>query len=310
MNLESRYNLLPAVCGRGRAGREIVQGIRGVISTLGSDGREVMGPGILVWHYPDNSIVNNSLLTVESNHFCVLKSRGAILNVYETGQYPVTTPDRPILGSFTQAFFGGQSPWQYEALYVSRSKMVVKATGRALAAEMVELAYEVDYYFHVASKDDAVALVTHMPINEHTITSDQVNDYAKPVVEQAINQVVQVTPFERVNEKIHEIGETVHGHLQDFLKVFGITLDTVKVLVFPQSGMMANLVALRAFGLSDQDAVRYWLAWLMADKGLVSAPNMAIGTAFNIGAPAQALVPVAGVGGPGGGAAGGGTPRV
>jgi hypothetical protein len=66
-----------------------VQGIRGVISTLTNDGQEVMGPGVLVWHYPDNSIVNNSLLTVESNHFCVLKSRGAILNVYDTGQYPV-----------------------------------------------------------------------------------------------------------------------------------------------------------------------------------------------------------------------------
>jgi hypothetical protein len=45
---------------------------------------------------------------------------------------------------------------------------------------------------------------------------------------------VQVTPLERINEKIHEIGETVHGHLQDFLKVFGITLDTVKVLIFPR----------------------------------------------------------------------------
>ena len=94
----------------------VVQGIRGVISTLTNAGQEIMGPGVLVWHYPGNSIVNNSLLTVESNHFCVLKSRGAILNVYDTGQYPVTTPDRPILGSVTQAFFGGQSPWQYEAL--------------------------------------------------------------------------------------------------------------------------------------------------------------------------------------------------
>src|SRR5215469_15871885 len=61
-----------------------MQGVRSVISTLTSDGQEVMGPGVLVWHYPDNSIVNNSLLTVESNHFCVLKSRGAILNVYDT----------------------------------------------------------------------------------------------------------------------------------------------------------------------------------------------------------------------------------
>ena len=51
-----------------------MQGIRGVISTLTNDGQEVMGPGVLVWHYPDNSIVNNSLLTVESNH----KAAGAL----------------------------------------------------------------------------------------------------------------------------------------------------------------------------------------------------------------------------------------
>lgn len=269
-----------------------MQGVRSVISTLTNDGREVMGPGILLWHYPDNSIVNNSLLTVEGNHFCVLKSRGAILNVYDTGQYPVTTPDRPILGSFTQAFFGGSSPWQYEALYINRAKMVVKATGLALSAEMAEMTYEVDYYFHVASKDDAVALVTHMPISEHTITAKEVNDYAQPVVEQAINQVVQVTPLERVNEKIHEIGEVVHGHLQEFLQVFGITLDTVKVLIFPRDERMRALISLRAFGLQEIDAVRYYVAMIMASHGVVSAPNMAVGQPFFIGAPTQATIPL------------------
>jgi membrane protease subunit (stomatin/prohibitin family) len=267
-------------------------GLRSVISTLTNDGREVMGPGVLLWHYPDNSIVSNSLLTVESNHFCVLKARGAILNVYDTGQYPVTTPDKPILGSFTQAFFGGQSPWQYEALYINRAKMVVKAKGLALSSEMAELTYEVDYYFHVATKDDAVALVTHMPVSEHTITAEQVNDYAMPVVEQAINQVVQVSPLERVNEKIHEIGEVVHGHLQDFLKVFGITLDTVKVLIFPRDERMRALISLRAFGLSEIEAVRHYTAMLMAERGVVSAPNMAVGQPFVIGAPIQATVPV------------------
>jgi membrane protease subunit (stomatin/prohibitin family) len=62
--------------------------VRNVISTLNPDGTEVMGPGILMYHYPGADILNGSLLTVESNHFCVLKSRGTILNVYETGQYP------------------------------------------------------------------------------------------------------------------------------------------------------------------------------------------------------------------------------
>ena len=266
---------------------------RGVISTLGNDGRELMGPGILAWHYPDNSIVSGSLLTVESNHFCVLKSRGAILAVYDTGQYPVTTPDKPLLGSFTTAFFGGQSPWQYEVIYINRSKMVVKAKGFALSAEMAEMSYEVDYYFHCTSKDDAVALVTHMPVADHLITADQVNTYATPVVEQAINQVVQVTPLERVNEKIHDITEMVHTHLADFLKVFGITLDMVKVLIFPRDERMRALISLKAFGLTEIEAVRYYTAMLMAERGIISAPNMAIGEPFHIGSGVQMQLPSA-----------------
>src|SRR5437762_11410955 len=114
-------------------------GVRNVISTLMSDGQEVMGSNMLLWHYPQNDIMNGSLLTVESNHFCVLKSRGAILNVYETGQYTVETPQHPLFGSLQQAFYGGQSPWQYEALYINRAKHVVKATGVALSSELAEM---------------------------------------------------------------------------------------------------------------------------------------------------------------------------
>jgi hypothetical protein len=51
-------------------------GIRAVISTLMNDGREVMRPDVLMWHYPNNDIMNGSLLTVESNQFCLLKSHG------------------------------------------------------------------------------------------------------------------------------------------------------------------------------------------------------------------------------------------
>ena len=39
----------------------------------------------------------------------------------------------------------------------------------------------------------------------------------------------------------------------------------------------------RAFGLSEIDAVRYYVALKMAERGLVSAPNMAIGAPFNVG---------------------------
>ncbi|EQD68969.1 band 7 protein [mine drainage metagenome] len=82
---------------------------RQVISTLKDDGTDIMGPDILGFHYPDASIVSGSLLTVEANHFAVLKSRGAVLAVYDTGQYPVQTPDKPLLGGFCHRFLR----WQF-----------------------------------------------------------------------------------------------------------------------------------------------------------------------------------------------------
>jgi membrane protease subunit (stomatin/prohibitin family) len=257
--------------------------IRNVISTLNADGTEVMGPGVLMYHYPGNDIMNGSLLTVESNHFCVLKSRGAILNVYETGQYPVDTPQRPLIGSMQQAFYGGQSPWQYEALFVSRAKSVVNAKGVALSRELAEMVYDVDYYVHVDSPQDAVKLVTHMPYAGHILTVDALNAYAGPVVEQSVNQLVQLTPLEQVNERIHDITELVRGHLQDFLSAYGVMLNDVKVLIRPKDERMRELISLRAFGLSELDAVRYYVAMKMAERGLVSAPNMAVGLPFNIG---------------------------
>jgi len=264
-----------------------------VISTLDERGHEVMGPDTLIYHFPSANIVSGSLLTVESNHLCVLKSRGAILNVYETGQYAITTGDKPIVGSFVQGFFGGQSPWQYEALYVNRAKLVVSATGIALSKEMAEMRYDVDYYVHVSSKEGALKLVQHMPYAGNKLTTEQVNKYAGPVVEQAINQLVQVTPLEQVNEKIHELSELVREHLHEFLDGYGITLDTVKVLVRPSDERMRALIGLKAFGLSEMDAVRYYTAILMAERGIVSAPNMAIGEPFHVGAGSAPVVPVA-----------------
>src|SRR5260370_32077852 len=46
---------------------------------------------------------------------------------------------------------------------------------------------------------------------------------------------------------------------------------------------MKALIALKAFGLSELDAVRYYTAIIMAEQGVVSAPNMAIGQPFHIG---------------------------
>jgi hypothetical protein len=128
-----------------------------------------------------------------------------------------------------------------------------------------------------------------MPYQGHVLTVEALNSHVGPVVEQAVNQLVQVTPLEQVNERIGEITELVRGHAQDFLSVYGVTLNDVKVLIRPRDERMRELISLRAFGLSELDAVRYYVAMKMAEHGLLTAPNMAVGEPFNVGLTAAAL---------------------
>lgn len=265
---------------------------RQVITSLQRDGTDALGTRTVAIKIADDSIVSGSLLTVESNHFCILKSRGAVLNVYETGQYALETPDKPILGSIAQGFFGGSSPWVYEVIYINRSKLLVRNQGVATSAEMAEMAYVADYYIHIDSKEAALDLITHMPFSGAVIDTQEVADYAGPAIEQAINQILQITKMENVNERIGDIREAVKAHLTDFLRVYGIMLNDLKVLIMPRDERMRELISLQAIGLSPIEAVRYYLALRMADKGLVSAPNAAAGLPFNIGGQPTGFYPL------------------
>jgi hypothetical protein len=69
----------------------------------------------------------------------------------------------------------------------------------------------------------------------------------------------------------------------------------VKVLIRPRDERMRELISLRAFGLSEHEAVRYYVAMKMAEHGLLSAPNMACGEPFNIGITAVQAGPLAAV---------------
>ena len=131
-----------------------------------------------------------------------------------------------------------------------------------------------------------------MPFNGTIIDTQEVADYAGPAVEQAINQVVQVTKMESINEHITEIRETVKVHLTDFLRVYGIMLNDLKVLIRPRDERMRELISLQALGLTPIEAIRYYLALRMADRGLGSAPNAAAGAPFNIGGGVTGFYPV------------------
>jgi hypothetical protein len=175
---------------------------------------------------------------------------------------------------------------------VNRAKLLVRSEGVATSEEMAEMAYQVDYYIHVDSKEAALDLITHLPFNGHIIDTKEVADYAGPAIEQSINQIVQVTKMEDINEHIQEVRELVKNHLSEFLKTYGITLNDLKVLILPKDERMRELISLQAMGLTPIEAVRYYLALKMAEKGLVSAPNAAVGVPFFVGGQPTGFYPV------------------
>lgn len=259
---------------------------RSVITTIDNQGCDTMGLGKVAWKYPETKFISGSLLTVESTHFAVLKMRGAVLGIYDTGQYPISTPDKPLIGSIIQGMFGGgtdSNPWQMEVIYVQRAKLKINNAGVATTSEMAEMAYSADYYIHINSKEDALRLITHMPFSGDSISTDELADYTGPVIEQAINQIVQVTKMEEINAHIKDITEMCKSHLTEFFNIYGITLNDLKILILPRDDRMRELISLQAIGLTPIEAVRYYLALKMAEKGLVSAPNAAAGSPFNVG---------------------------
>src|SRR5271170_5264437 len=98
--------------------------------------------------------------------------------------------------------------------------------------------------------------------------------------------------MEDINEHIGEVRELVKSHLSDFLRTYGITLNDLKILIMPKDERMRELISLQAIGLTPIEAVRYYLALRMAEKGLVSAPNAAAGLPFNIGGQPTGFYPL------------------
>jgi hypothetical protein len=215
-----------------------VKTIPNVISALTDGGEEILGPEILLCHYPKDNVVDGSLLALESKHFCVLKSLGTILNVYETGQHILQIPDHLV----QLAFSGERISWQYEVIYINRAKLVGKASGVALSREMAEVYYHVDYYIHVATAEDAVQLVQHMPYSGHALNMQEISVYGEPVIEQAVNQLVHITPLRQLQElSMWNLSRLVHQRLQQFLSNYGITLGELNVLVSPHGECTKSL---------------------------------------------------------------------
>ena len=116
-------------------------------------------------------------------------------------------------------------------------------------------------------------------------------DYAGPAIEQAINQVVQVTKMEDINEHISEVRELVKSHLSDFLKTYGITLNDLKILIMPKDERMRELISLQAIGLTSHRSGAVLSGAAHGGKGPGLRAQRRGGLPFNIGGQPTGFYP-------------------
>ena len=227
------------------------QGSNKVIATRTANGEEIMGSEILLWHHPEKDIVNGSRLSVGSNQFCVLKVNGAILDVYETGEYRVQTPNNPSFGSVQLTFDDEPVTVEYEVLYINRAQLVSQVSGVALARERAKVDYSVDMSIYVVTREDALRLVQRMRYRGHTLGTQDINVYVRPVIGQTINQLVQTISLGLASDQrlqMQDFSALLHERLQLFLSTYGITVDEVKVQVVPRYEAVKAPLSLKDFG--------------------------------------------------------------
>jgi hypothetical protein len=58
---------------------------------------------------------------------------------------------------------------------------------------------------------------------------------------------------------MQKLSQLVHQRLQPLLSIYGVTLGMVNVFVSPRDEHMKALISLKAFGLSERDAIHHYL---------------------------------------------------
>jgi len=151
-----------------------------------------MGPTTLLLPTRKTTSSPGSLLTVESNHFCVLKSRGAILNVYETGQYPIEPRNLCCSGRSSRPSTAARARGSMRRSSINRSKLPWSRPPELALTEGDggdELRRGLLYPMSTPKKmRSSWCSICRMPAMSWIPRRS--TKYAGPVVEQAINQFV------------------------------------------------------------------------------------------------------------------------
>jgi len=201
-----------------------------------SESSNILQTTIVAWKSSDENRIPGSLLADKDNCFSVLK---------------IHPPVR-------DSFFDDHS--SSETIYVQRSEQFITSDGIGTSKEELEMLYRVHYFVHVDTQDDARKLVTNLPFDNGLITAEQIAKYAAPAIEQAISQI-QITPWENFDEHISEAVKACRQHLGNFLPVFGISLDDLRVFIIPRNHRLRTLIPFQSLGLTERRALQHYLSF-------------------------------------------------
>ncbi|BBD73719.1 hypothetical protein HS1genome_2108 [Sulfodiicoccus acidiphilus] len=251
---------------------------RAVVRTLQEDGRDMMGPGVIMWRDHNVDIRNRSRLIVESNQKAVVRIQGQVVGVYDAGAHDLNTPNNPVSNFFSRLGYGGNVPWLTEVIFVSSGRFEARSAGVSQTSELIPLQYQVAYYFQVV---DPLKLLQAVQFNGAFYTINELAAYASPILDQSVSQILNNVSIKEVYASMHKVSEAVTAALRQILGEIGINLILSRVVrIEPEDETMRRVIQLNGIGVDTNTALRARLAEIMAQRSDPAATNMFLGVPY------------------------------
>ena len=217
--------------------------VRSVISTREDNGTTALTEGVIFSKDHNTNFQNRSVLIVESNERCIMRSQGQITDEFGPGSQNLNTPNTGIGNMAKRLNYGGNIPWIVEAIFFSMARFEGITTGISQSKQLIPMEFEVAYYFKVS---DPKLLLQNVQLHGDSYTTKQLENYISPFIDQAVSQIVNLIPVEKIYLKLQDITNAVTATLSTHMKEIGIELIYSRVRrIEPRDAFLRRVVQIR-----------------------------------------------------------------
>ena len=241
----------------------------------------------------DREIMMGSSLTVRESQVAIFVNKGQIADIFQPGNYKLTTDNMPILTKLMSWKYGFDSPFKAEVYYVNTKQFTDQKWGtmnpimmRDAEFGMVRIRGYGKYSFKV---DDPAVFLKELFGTNSTFETEDIQNYLKSILIEGISDTIAEQKLSALDlaANYREISQKVKEQIDPEFKKIGLTLANVvmeNISLPPEvEKMMDTRTSLGVMGDKMGTFMQYQAAHAMRDAAQNQGNGMA-GAGMGLGA--------------------------